>query len=84
MSILGALLLVATIGAGVGLLATRTPVARMLAPWASITVGVIGAVLAGFVLPQLGVPVSKSLYMGVVTSALGAALPFVVLSGFRK
>lgn len=74
LSLLGAAMLAATIGAAAGLLATRVPAQRKTKLPSSIAIGVAGAVLAGFVLPLLGAPVSKSLTMGMVTSAIGAAL----------
>lgn len=74
LSLPGAAMLAATIGAAVGMVATRVPTRRKPMLPSSIAIGVAGAVFAGFVLPQLGVPVSKSLTMGMVTSAIGAAL----------
>ncbi len=46
--------------------------------------GVTGAILAGFVLPQFGAPVSTSLARGMITSALGAAFPLGALIGLRN
>lgn len=78
MSLLGAALLTVLIGVAVGLLGTQIPAKRQTGPAASIAIAAVGAVLSGFVLPQFGVPVSKSLSMGVATSAIGAILALAV------
>ncbi len=74
LSVLGAATLAATIGAAVGLLATQIPSRRKPSLRASVSIGVAGAVFAGFVLPLLGAPVSQSLSMGMAASAIGAAV----------
>ncbi len=72
MSILDGLFLTGVVGAIVGWVASiifRWPLLRCLA---SIAVGAFGSVIAGFILPQLGLPVSKGAIMGVITCAVGA------------
>ena len=84
LSLLGAAALTVLIGAGAGCLATQVPVRSKPGLTACTAVGTIGAFLAGFVLPQLGAPVSTSLAGGLVTTALGAIIPLAVLIGLRN
>ncbi len=84
LSLLGAAALTASIGAGAGLLAARVPTGGKLGLGACIATGVTGAILAGFVLPQLGAPVSTSLARGLATTALGAVIPLAALIGLRN
>lgn len=83
MNILGPLIVIVAIGCGVAVLTWQVPKLRTWTLGSQIVLGVAGAVAVGFVLPQFGVPVSSSVTRGVLSSAVGAMLPFLPLYFLR-
>jgi hypothetical protein len=77
--LLGPLLLTMTLGGAVGLVTRRGLRApRPRVPFA-LAAGAAGGVTAGFLLPQAGLPVSRSPAMGLAVAAAGAALAVLLM-----
>lgn len=84
LSLLGAAVLTASIGAAAGMLTAQAPLSPKPSLGVCLAVGMTGAVFAGLVLPQTGVPVSTSFERGIGITALGAVIPLAALIGLRK
>jgi uncharacterized membrane protein YeaQ/YmgE (transglycosylase-associated protein family) len=50
----------------------------------NIVIGIIGAVVAGWLLPQLGVNLGTGILRAIINSAIGAVIVLVVLSLIRR
>jgi uncharacterized membrane protein YeaQ/YmgE (transglycosylase-associated protein family) len=73
------LLLTMALGGAVGLAAQRGLRAPRPGVLFALLAGAAGGVTAGFLLPQAGLPVSRSLAMGLAVTAAGAALAVVMM-----
>jgi uncharacterized membrane protein YeaQ/YmgE (transglycosylase-associated protein family) len=50
----------------------------------NIVIGIIGAVVAGWLLPQLGIHLGSGIFRAIINSAIGAVIVLVILSLIRR
>ena len=83
-SILGALALVTMIGLLVGVLANLVRIGSRSGLARDVLLGILGAIVSGFVFPVLGINVSRSFSRGVIAATAGATFLLMAVRLLRR